>query len=86
MIDHPTWVALQQNIAGHVTEYVTLAGALFVAFVCTWPAKIPTSIQEWWTWLRDAFQTAVPAARMNHSQQVPPPNPQPPVGPGQSTK
>lgn len=89
MIDHPAWIALQENITKNVPEYVTLIGGLAVAGVCTMPAKCPllsqdNPLQEVWTWLRDALQTAVPAARVNHYQVVPPPNPQPPAGPAQT--
>jgi hypothetical protein len=36
---------------------------LFVAGVCVMPPAFPKSFQEWWTWLRDTLQTAIPAAR-----------------------
>ena len=80
MIDHPAWVALQENITKNVPEYITLIGGLTVAAIVTMPIKAPlipaeSRLQELWTWLRDALQTAVPAARVNHYQVTPPPNP-----------
>ena len=80
--------ALGQNIVANAAIYIGGIVALFVAFVCTWPAGIPRSAQEWWTWFRDAFQTAVPAARAatHVNGQASPPNPQPPAGPAQPQK
>jgi hypothetical protein len=63
MIDHPGWIALQQHVARNAEAYIAGIGALFVASVCAMPAKIPASVQEFWTWLRDSLQIAVPAAR-----------------------
>ena len=71
IIDHPVWVALQQHLLKNFPEYLTLGSALSIAWVCTWPEKIPASSQEWWAWFRDTFQTAIPAARAQR-QAVPP--------------
>ena len=68
---HPLLEGLRQHVTKNLPEYLTFIGALAIAFVCTWPTLIPRSAQEWWTWCRDAFQTAVPAARARteaHSQ------------------
>jgi hypothetical protein len=77
---HPAWQALQTQITANLPEYLIFASALSIAIVCAMPEKIPSSFQELWTWLRNSLQTAVPAARLNHTQ---PSNPQQPEGPAQ---
>lgn len=52
------------------------AGVLFVAFVSCMPLDPPASITEYWRWVRESLQTAIPAARRNNHQD-PPPNPPP---------
>lgn len=58
---------VEAHIARNLPEYLTFLGALAIASVCTMPEKIPyplpSVLQDWWTWVRDALQTAVPAAR-----------------------
>jgi hypothetical protein len=70
MIDHPAWEALRIGVANAITnnlpEWIIFIGALAIAFVCTWPELIPRNAQDWWSWFRNAFQTAVPAARARH--------------------
>jgi len=68
MIDYSAWQAVKDNMARNVPEYLTFGAALLVAGVCTMPQKMPlvpsdSRVQELWTWMRDALQTAVPAAR-----------------------
>jgi hypothetical protein len=63
MIDHPVLAAIQDHVLKNFPEYAIFVTALSIAFVCTWPEFIPRSAQDWWTWFRNAFQTAVPAAR-----------------------
>ena len=85
---HPLLEGLRQHVAKNLPEYLTFIGALAIAFVCTWPAMIPGTAQDWWTWCRDAFQTAVPAARPrgdSHGQSPLPPPPSQPDGPAQPT-
>ena len=69
-MNHPAWTALQQGLANMVSqnlpEWIIFGSALAIAFVCTWPELIPKSAQDWWSWFRNAFQTAVPAARARH--------------------
>lgn len=55
------------------------SGALFIAAVHTWPAVVPKSLQDWWSWIRDTFQTAIPAAR---GKDVERPLAPPPAAPG----
>lgn len=70
MIDHPALHAIQEHLTKNAEAYIAAVGALFVAGVCAMPAKIPGSIQEFWTWLRDSLQIAVPAARATHITQT----------------
>jgi hypothetical protein len=65
---HPLLEALRQHFIQHLPEYLTTLGVLFVAFVCTMPANLPQTLQDWWTWCRDGLQTAVPAARARQEQ------------------
>ena len=65
---HPLLAMLRDHIAKNFPEYMIFFSALAVAVVCTMPALIPKSTQDWWTWMRDAFQTAVPAARARTEQ------------------
>ena len=68
---HPLLLGLQQHFVQHLAEYLSFIGVLSIAFVCTWPVMIPKTGQDWWTWFRDAFQTAIPASRArqeSHSQ------------------
>lgn len=65
-------IQLGSFLAAHETLLTAGISALFVAAVCTMPAKAPLipadhPIQDVWTWIRDTLQTAVPAARMNHA-------------------
>ena len=63
--------ALLMALAGLVKEialhlemvFEVVSGALLISIIHTWPAKVPSSLQDWWTWGRDASQTAIPAAR-----------------------
>ena len=78
--------ALLNHLSVHWRIYTTAGTALFVAGVCTMPQKMPMiranhPVQEVWTWIRDALQTAVPAARAAHIQ-----NPIKPENPAQPQK
>ena len=66
MIDHPAWVALQEHVTRNLPEYITFAAALGIAIVCTMPENPPSTLRDWWTWMRNSLQTAVPAARARH--------------------
>jgi hypothetical protein len=57
------WQMILNNIMAHWGYYTGAAGALFVAGVCTMPPNPPVSFKELWQWVRDALQTAIPAAR-----------------------
>ena len=55
---------LVKQIALHLeTVFEVGSGALCIAVIHTWPARIPSRLQDWWTWAREALQTAIPAAR-----------------------
>lgn len=57
------WQTVIQSISAHWETLGLGSGVLLFAAVSTMPEKIPSSIQECWTWAREALQTAVPAAR-----------------------
>lgn len=63
--NHPVLLALQEHLLRNFPEYLIFLSALSIAAVVTMPELIPKSLQDWWTWFRNALQTAVPAAR-NH--------------------
>ena len=76
------------NIAKNWGTYTAAAGVLFVAFVSCMPKNPPASLAEYWQWVREGLQTAIPAARPHQPPiETPPPispNPQPPAGPAQT--
>lgn len=56
------------NAIGHsVTQNLGSIGVgtlvIAVALVHNMPEKLPTSIQDFWTWLRGSLQTAIPVRR-----------------------
>ncbi|MFC5861105.1 hypothetical protein ACFPT7_02240 [Acidicapsa dinghuensis] len=67
--------------AKYAPEIEVAAGALFVSAVSAMPKAFPKSAQEWWTWLRETLQSAIPARR--HVEPDPPPNPYQPAEPAQ---
>ncbi len=52
--------AISSELARHAQAYGLGSGVLLLAVVARWPETIPHSAQEWWTWARDSFQTAMP--------------------------
>lgn len=78
---YPAWEALRQHIASNLGIYFTTFGAILIAGIATMPERIPGSLQDWWAWVRNALQTAIPAAR-----HAPPPVPTPPVDPANPKK
>jgi hypothetical protein len=57
------WPAILNNLVSHWGAYSAAFSVLFVASVCTMPSNPPVSFRELWQWVRDALQTAIPAAR-----------------------
>lgn len=68
------WHVVIRHLEHHVAFYSASASALFVAGVCTMPSALPRTLQEWWTWIREALQTAIPAARHPQNPQNQNPN------------
>lgn len=72
--------AIGQAIFNHIQQNMTAilasAGILFVAVVSCMPPDPPSSLRDYWHWVRESLQTAIPAARRNHDQ-----NPTPPADP-----
>jgi hypothetical protein len=81
------WNAIAAQVATHLPEVEAVVAALLIAGIFAIPEKIPTSLQEWWTWFRDTLQGAVP---MKLLKQTTPgaapsvgPRPIPPAGPAE---
>ncbi len=72
--------AIGQNLLQHLTSIGVGSGVLFFAIVHNMPENPPTSMQEYWTWVRDALQTSIPVRQGRQ------PNPQQPVSPAQEQK
>lgn len=71
--------ALIRLITQHLaTVFEVGSGALFIALVSTMPKLIPKTLQDWWTWVRDSLQTAIPATRNHREQDENPTTPAPP--------
>lgn len=61
--------ALVRLITEHLaTVFEVGSGALFIAIVSTMPKKVPTRFQDYWDWVRDSLQTAIPATRAVHTE------------------
>lgn len=39
------------------------SGALIVAIISTMPQIRPKTLDDWWEWVRNSLQTAIPASR-----------------------
>lgn len=68
-----TWTLVENHIERNWEIYTTAAGALFVAGICMMPETFPKTAQDWWSWMRNTLQTAVPAARARqeaHTQTI----------------
>ena len=58
------WTVILTHLAKNWEAYGIFAAGIGTAAVTTWPVKFPgLSAQAWWSWARDAFQTALPARR-----------------------
>lgn len=57
------WHAVAGNIQRNWGAYTAVVSMLFVAFVGTMPIAPPSSFTDLWRWVREALQTAIPAAR-----------------------
>ena len=57
-----------QHIAQHLAAYGFGSGLLILGLITTMPESVPVSFQDFWTWMRHALQTAVPAARQKPTQ------------------
>jgi hypothetical protein len=57
------WHAMLDNIQRNWGAYTAALGVLCVAIVSTMPIDPPHSFKDLWRWVREALQTAIPAAR-----------------------
>lgn len=48
----------------HWQAYGAGSGVVLVAAVASIPEKPPSTLQEWWTWMRTTLQTALPINRI----------------------
>lgn len=82
------WNPILEAILSHVSKnweaYSAGAGALALATIICMPVKFPRSLDDWWTWLRNSLQTAIPARHAPAS--IDPPNPIQPATPAQPPK
>ncbi len=60
-MDHPVLIAIQQHVVKHLGIYTENITLLFFAAISTAPEKIPTTIDEFWTWGRETLRAATPA-------------------------
>ena len=70
--------AFWQAVIAHWQSLGLGSGVLIFAIIACWPEKIPACAQDWWTWARSSFQTAIPT-RVH-------PSTQPPTTPTEPTK
>lgn len=61
-------------LAQHATAAGFGGGALLVAAITCLPAKRPRTLDEFYAYFRDAFQTAIPAGK-RHPDPIPPADP-----------
>ena len=59
------WLTISNHIAANGGAYGTAAIALGLSVAKNIPPQFPKSLQEWWTWMRDSIQTALPISRSN---------------------
>lgn len=71
--------AVSTNLVQHLTSIGVGSGVLFFAVVHNMPENPPASMQEYWTWVRDSLQTAIPVRQAR-------PHPTQPDTPANSTK
>jgi hypothetical protein len=72
LVDHPFYVAIQEQLVKHSEAILEALLALLVAIGLTIPEVFPKSFQDFWSWGRAAIHVAMPM------RQLPPSNPNPP--------
>lgn len=60
---------LANDLAQHIQAVGIGSGALFFVIVNCMPPNPPKTIQDYWTWVRDALQTLTPARYHQNPQQ-----------------
>ena len=68
--------AVGAHIARNSGAYGSVGIAVGLSGVKNIPEMVPKTLQEWWTWMRNTFQTALPISRAGGG-----PPPTPPVDP-----
>jgi len=67
--------AVAYNLYQHLTTIGVGSGVLFFAIVHNMPEIPPASMQEYWTWVRDSLQTAIPVRQGRNNRPTLPANP-----------
>lgn len=75
MIAHPIFDAIAQHIEKNWEFYSSGAGLLGLGIIVTMPANRPKTLDELWTWTRNALQTAIPARYHAPDPPTPPAEP-----------
>jgi hypothetical protein len=70
------WTTIGNHVSANAGAYGTASIALGLSVAKNIPPQFPKSVQEWWTWMRDSIQTALPISRAN-SVPIPPVAPTP---------
>jgi hypothetical protein len=63
-------------LAAHPAQFESAAAVLLFAFVSSLPAERPKTLDDWYAYLRESLQSAIPVGRH-------PVNPTPPAAPAQ---
>ena len=63
--------AFLDMVMHHLTAAGFGGGVLIVALISCLPAKRPRSVDDWYSYFREALQTAIPAARHHQDPQQP---------------
>ncbi len=65
------WHQVGVLIIQHLTAAGFGGGVLIVAIISSLPPNRPRTLDDWWHFMRESLQTAIPAARHPQSPQSP---------------
>ena len=57
---HEILDAIAKDFLTHLTSIGVGSGVLFFAIIHNMPEHPPVNMQEYWTWVRDSLQSAIP--------------------------
>jgi len=81
---HELLDALAKDFLAHLTSVGVGSGVLFFAIIHNMPEHPPANMQEYWTWVRDSLQSAIPVRQprvVNFAPSLALPAPPPPAAP-----